>query len=143
MCLLLEKSQDDWPVNQAWRQMLPSDFMSWFKPELSGDEREQHRQFVEGLSYDERRKLADQWRLSAWLFCMKPEEREWRWAIARCTDDNMIVCVCEFADWPAGWAQLSALFLACGASSVDGGVECKPDLLTSLRAFSDASLDQA
>jgi hypothetical protein len=142
MCLLLEKSQDDWPINQAWRRILPSEFMSWFEPELSGEEREKERQRILSLSYDERRRLADRWRLSGWLYSMQPSEREWRWSIARCTDDNTIVCVCEFPDWPAGWGQLSALYLACGASTVDERVECRGDLLALLNAFSEASSDQ-
>jgi hypothetical protein len=142
MSSLLENSRGDWPVNQAWRKLLPSECMSWFEPELSGEEREKHRQYFQSLSHDERMKIADRWQLSDWLYCMQPSEREWRWSIARCIDDNTIVCVCEFANWPAGWGQLAALFLACGAKSVGEGVEYNSDIFTLIGELSEPSDEQ-
>lgn len=138
MSLLLENSRGDWPLNQAWRRVLPSEFMSWFESELSGEEREKHRQYVMSLPYEERMKLAGQWRLSSWLFCMQPSEREWRWSTARCVDDQTMVFVAEFTDWPAGWGQLSALFLACGAETVVEGDVSDRVVSTMIKELSNA-----
>lgn len=121
MKLLLEHSQNRWPTDEEWFNIFPEWFTSQFIPQPPKAELVERLNQWRQLPWEERRRdsLVKQWSLHAWMFAMAPREREWRWMSAQCIDEKTIHFCAEFQDWPAGWAQLEWLFLACGASSID------------------------
>lgn len=60
----------------------------------------------------------DEWTVDGWLFWFLPQERQWYWWRADCTDGQTIVVQVVPADWPFAHGAFDWLFLAAGAHTI-------------------------
>lgn len=99
-----------------WHQILPDWFIRKCSPEISREEAIRRR----SLPMDERLKLAENWSLGAWVYWLKPSERQWEWWDAKVLSPRSlrVIVLAKGCPFPAG--SLEWLLKCSGARSVEG-----------------------
>jgi hypothetical protein len=114
-------SQDDWPSIAAWRDILPSWFVSACGPEQTRAESETWLRYWRSLAQQERSREADRrWALSDWLYWFDPaganDERSWAWWDAGIYDGSRGWVEIEVHGHPYPSGALRWLLKASGAT---------------------------
>jgi len=111
-----------WLTEEQWRDRLPSWFISACASPMTDTEANKWLAWWKNLSPEEqtRTEAEKDWSLDAWLYWMKPENRQWFWWDSRILDgcDHIVVAV-EVEAWPFPWGSLRWLFRAAGASALE------------------------
>jgi hypothetical protein len=100
---------------EQWRHILPAWFVEKCGPEISMEEAVRRR----ALSMEERARLAETWSLSAWVYWLKPSERQWSWWDANVISRRIIQTRVVVTGFPFPSGSLQWLFKCCGAKSFD------------------------
>jgi hypothetical protein len=70
------------------------------------------------LPYEER--IRDRpWSLLNWLYWFRPQDRQWYWSRAECSDASTIIVEIQPDGWPYPHGALDWLFIASGAQRVE------------------------
>ncbi len=59
------------------------------------------------------------WSLLNWLHWFRPDERQWYWSRAECSDASTIIVEIQPEGWPFPHGALDWLFIASGAKSIE------------------------
>ena len=125
MTIVNNYATQNWPPLERWLNILPSQFIDSFLPELSEVEREKQTKDWDALTYEEKLTESshdEQWTLSSWLSRMAPNERVWVWWDSILFDSPLnnshflIEVTTLDSMFMAG--SLKCLFKACGAIEV-------------------------
>jgi len=100
---------------EEWRKILPRWFVEKCFPEISQEEALRRR----ALPMEEKIRFAEMWSLDAWLFWLKPSERQWRWWSSDLIDDTTIRLRVVVGDTPFASGALKWLFKCSGAQFVE------------------------
>jgi hypothetical protein len=113
-------SDNGWPRESEWPELLPAWFVSVCAPERSRQDTEAWLAQWSILPQDEQDRIEreEPWSVSSWTYWFGPRNRQWYWWDARVLDANVLVVAIEVDGWPFPWGALAWLFRAAGAEEV-------------------------
>ncbi|HYS74044.1 MAG TPA: hypothetical protein VEO96_08720 [Thermoplasmata archaeon] len=125
---ILAQDPTNWPSNEVWHSVLPKWFVAKCAPEMTREAAENHLRQRQGLSPDERQRIAreedSRWRWSVLntVFWFRPEERSWWWWDGVAENENTIRVAVAIGGWPYASGALRWILRASGATSAENEV---------------------
>jgi len=122
---MLAQDPTKWPSDEVWTSVLPKWFVAECAPEMTREEAENLLRQRQGLSPDERQRIAREedshrrWSVLNTVFWFRPEERSWWWWDGVCEDENTIRVAVAIEGWPYAGGALCWILRASGATSAE------------------------
>ncbi len=120
MSVVLLYDVDNWPSDDAWRQLLPAWFVQRCEASRWREEVDSRFTWWQRFLLQRRRRHArvGPWPVDAWIYWFLQEQWEWYWWHATIKSRHVWRLEVEVTDGPFPWDALYWLFRAAGATSV-------------------------
>lgn len=119
LSIIAEHQNGRWPNLDEWKLVLPRWFTAFFVEQRTQNEESRPLDWRRALPAEQQASVVDdkKWTLSAWLFWLQPDERQWYFWDSRVESKNQLRVQVQIVDYPLLGA-LEWLLRSAGARDV-------------------------
>lgn len=118
--ICIERSS--FPTIEEWQILLPTWFVEKCKPERNQQQLEEYLIWWNSLSYEQKNQYTElprSWELSAWIYYLHPDERQWYWYTCNIINTNSFSISLEVRDFPFLSGAFYWLLQSSGANTIE------------------------